>query len=127
MTDLNRNTRTLIVSFVVAIMALIPLRFVEVGQMSQAAVLGDMDVAEEVVLPNAQVGKQVVLEAPYEEIERGKVLGETTVTERTCLPKVEAESVTIDLKNQIEKGGWTSTQLDELLAQLVAVEKNVCR
>lgn len=46
-TDNDRNTRTLILSFVIAIMALIPLRFYEAGeqqldQLEHAAVLGAM-------------------------------------------------------------------------------------
>lgn len=67
----NRNTRTLIVSFVLAIMALVPLRFVEAGQIIEAnrgeMVLGD---SEEIILPNAEVPmNKVVLEAPYNEID----------------------------------------------------------
>jgi hypothetical protein len=58
--DLNRNVRTLIVSFVIVIMVLIPLRFVEVGNSLDdgASVLG-----ESVVLPGAKI------EAPYDQID----------------------------------------------------------
>jgi len=63
MTDNDRNSRTLIVCFVVAVLTLIPLRMVEVGEGARAAVLGEEVAAEE----------QTVLEAPYEEIERGEV------------------------------------------------------
>lgn len=46
MNNFDRNTRTLIVSFLVAIFALIPLRFIEFGQeqqliMNQSQVLGE--------------------------------------------------------------------------------------
>ena len=58
--NINRNTRTLIVSFVIAIMVLIPLRFVEVGNSldSGASVLG-----ETVVQSEAKI------EAPYDQID----------------------------------------------------------
>lgn len=68
--EIDRNTRTLIVCFVIAIMALIPLRFVEIGQSrpveeySVNQVLGESVEVEQV--PVSTVGK---LEAPYNEIE----------------------------------------------------------
>ena len=128
MNDINRNTRTLIVSFVVAIMVMIPLRFVEVGQMvGEAQVLGEMDT--QVVLPNAEVKvvkKAPLLEAPYDEIENSKVLGEKTVVEKTCIDKVESAELTEDLKGQIN-GSLTRVQLEELVNQLIAVEKNTCK
>ncbi len=44
MTENDRNTRTLIVCFVMAMMALIPLRVVEMGQsLNQARVLGETE------------------------------------------------------------------------------------
>ena len=56
MTNSDRNTRTLIVCFVIGIFALLPLRFAELNQNdyleSQEAVLG-VTTKEEVVLPNA--------------------------------------------------------------------------
>ena len=45
MNEANRNTRTLIVSFLIAIAVLVPLRFVEIGEMgvgsSETQVLGE--------------------------------------------------------------------------------------
>ncbi len=72
--DTNRNVRTLIVSFVVAIMALIPLRFMELGEsalqvpeISHTQVLGEsVEVEEEVT--------GLGLEAPYDEIENAAVI-----------------------------------------------------
>lgn len=64
----NRNIRTLIVSFVIAIMALIPLRFMELSEsevpvvsMSQMQVLGE----------SSEIPKEMEarIEAPYDEIE----------------------------------------------------------
>ena len=72
MTDLTRNTRTLIVCFSLAIFALIPLRFVEIGQQtSEAAVLGETQVLveePEIVLPVADEYVLGDLEAPYDEV-----------------------------------------------------------
>lgn len=72
--DTNRNVRTLIVSFVIAIMALIPLRFMELGEsalqmpaISQTQVLG-----ESVAVEKETTG--LGLEAPYDEIERAAVI-----------------------------------------------------
>lgn len=70
MNNIDRNTRTLIVSFLIAIFALIPLRFIEVGEQravlsSEAQVLGEtVDVLKDNVEENAPR-----LEAPYDELE----------------------------------------------------------
>mgnify|MGYP001805849712 FL=1 len=60
MTDHDRNIRTLVICFVLAVMALIPLRLTEVGgnlvDVSNSQVLGDTITAEEeVVLPSAEL------------------------------------------------------------------------
>ncbi len=70
MNNLNRNTRTLIVSFLIAIFALIPLRFIEVGQMQeqylmQTQVLGEK--TEEII--EEPVQRVSGLEAPYDQLE----------------------------------------------------------
>ena len=81
MNETNRNTRTLIVSFVLAIMVLIPLRFVEVGQMigsTQPQVLGESQVTKEVV---TAVPTEVLLEEPYKTIE----------SQPKCVSKAEIE------------------------------------
>ena len=57
MTDHDRNMRTLVLCFVVLVMALLPLRFVEFGNLEQASssqVLGETVEQEGVVLPNAE-------------------------------------------------------------------------
>lgn len=56
MTDHDRNMRTLVVCFVILVLALIPLRFVEIGNNMNASttqVLGEETV--QVVLPNAEI------------------------------------------------------------------------
>lgn len=65
MTDHDKNMRTMIVCFVLLILGLVPLRFVEVGNLmnqSKEKVLGDKTTVEitkvdkvEIVLPNAEV------------------------------------------------------------------------
>jgi len=60
MTDHDRNMRTLVLCFVLAVMALIPLRMVEFSQnvadMSSTQVLGETVQEEsEVVLPNGEL------------------------------------------------------------------------
>jgi len=64
MTDNDRNARTLIACFVLAVMSLTVLRFVEVGQsittVSSSQVLGETVQREEVVLPNAEIQKEVL-------------------------------------------------------------------
>lgn len=60
MNDIDRNSRTLIVCFVIAIMSLTVLRFIEVDQnimnVSNSQVLGEtIQKNEEVVLPNAEL------------------------------------------------------------------------
>jgi hypothetical protein len=59
MTDHDRVVRTLVLCFVLAILALIPLRFMESKQgietVSSAQVLGDSVQPEEVILPNAEL------------------------------------------------------------------------
>ena len=65
MTDHDRNMRTLVLCFVLAIMALLPLRMMEfkqsVASVSTSEVLGETIVEEEeVVLPNGELnGEQL--------------------------------------------------------------------
>ena len=64
MTDNDRNARTLIACFVLAVLSLAVLRFVEVGQniatVSSSQVLGETVQNEDVVLPNAEVQEEVL-------------------------------------------------------------------
>ena len=72
MTNNDRNTRTLIISFVIAIMALVPLRFYEVGQQSvdmmtslNVQVLGEVEeIAEPTMVP-----AQPLLESPWNDVD----------------------------------------------------------
>lgn len=57
MTNNDRNMRTLIVCFVLLMLALIPLRFSEYHQMmnSKVQVLGEQTTGQEIILPNAEI------------------------------------------------------------------------
>ena len=138
MNENARNTRTLIVSFVFAIMALIPLRFVEVGQMmqEQPMVLGEeTQMVEEVVLPESGVSEEVVLEAPYNEIEgytnpvsEEEVLGEQTVAVETeCIPVEDANRVLAEYEARLSEGGLDSTTTDNLVSEMISIEGAMCR
>ncbi len=128
MNDTNRNTRTLIVSFVVAIMALIPLRFIELGQLDTSSqyvqVLGT-DTRAEVVLPDANVTPVAELEAPYAEIERQAVLGEISNVE--CIPQSEAEETLRLMRDRVAVGDLEREQLDYAIERMVQVENSICR
>lgn len=137
MNDTTRNTRTLIVSFVFAIMALIPLRFVEVGQMiqDQPMVLGEqVQSAEDVVLPESGVSEEIVLEAPYNEIEgmasyqSEEVLGEETVAvESDCIPAEEARVVLAEYESKLSEGGLDGETTDQMVSEMISIESMMCK
>jgi len=64
MTDFDRNIRTLVTCFVLAVVSLAVLRFVEIGQslpmVSGSQVLGETVQNDGVVLPNAELQKEVL-------------------------------------------------------------------
>lgn len=123
MNESARNTRTLIVSFVFAIMALIPLRFIEVGQMmnSDAQVLGEQDMS--VNLPD----EGAVLEAPFNEIEStSNVLGEETQT-ASCMSKEDANILITEYQDRLTNGGLNGEETDRLVTEMMAVESSMCR
>lgn len=111
MKDFNGNSRTLIVSFVIAIMFLVPLRFVELGnqmsEVSQTQVLGASTTVSKkaVVLPNAAVNEKAVLEAPYDEIESG-------CRNREALVK------------KLSEGKLTQKEVDQTVAKIDYLDKN---
>lgn len=116
MNEINSNTRTLIVGFVLAIMVLIPLRFVEVGQMvgqsTSKQVLGVETVSQAVTEPT-----KAVLEEPYQTIENTKV----------CITKAEIDSGWADLKTEAENKQMNQDQISEAVGQLVSAEENICK
>lgn len=125
MNDNARNTRTLIVSFVFAIMALIPLRFVEVGQMmsSSSQVLGDQMYAGEVVLPVDELGEQGVLEAPYNELETEQVLGQSS----DCLPTEDGLALLSEYEGRLSEGGLDGVTTDRMVSEMIQIESAMCK
>lgn len=141
MTDIDRNTRTLIISFVVAIFGLIPLRFVEVGNMMmplyESAVLGETYeyVAEPVVTDEVTF---VGLEAPYNEIDGPTIIsqademvyedyGEDVLGEAvSCVMPSDAQVLVDNIVSVLAEGGLDRGQVDELVSQVMMIESGVC-
>lgn len=125
--EFNRNCRTLVVGFVIAIMAMIPLRFVEMGQimtMEQPTVLGET-VSQEVVLPSAEV-EQKLFEAPYDQEDNvSQVLG--TSTEVNCISRDEANKLYESYATKLETVKLNDLQRQQLADDVLAVEQSVCR
>lgn len=119
MNDLDRNTRTLIVSFVIAIFCLIPLRFYEAGSQyaaSRAEVLG---AHQEVVLPDSELrsdSKQPVLEFPYGEIENSD-----------CMSQAEADKLVSGLTELLKTPGLGDEIVNEAMEEIASAQANVCK
>ncbi|MBU3935529.1 hypothetical protein KJ909_02550 [Patescibacteria group bacterium] len=97
MTDLDRNTRTLIVCFAVALLALIPLRFVEVGQM--------------MVQEQKQVlGERVVVEPRTD-----------------CLSVEEADVLVRGVTQSLVSGEYENEDVNRILKIVEEIEANICR
>lgn len=125
MTDHDKNMRTLIVSFVVAMMVMVPLRFVEATSQTLEAtnrVLGEMTAAPAQMADRESVPlvkADAALEAPYDEIEKKVV----------C---ISSEQAAKQVKVAINKLGGDLNKLTEaqstaLFAQLEKIDKNTCK
>jgi hypothetical protein len=120
MNETNRNTRTLIVGFFVAVMVLIPLRFVEVGQMiddGNKQVLGETMVNQEEVVTQVPEVQTAVLEEPYKTIENNQ----------NCLTKDDVNSAWAELRAEMESNQISQSQATEMMEQLVTTEQNSCK
>ena len=113
--ELNANTRTLIVSFVVAIFGLIPLRFYEASQTMYQGygdqVLGEVN--EQVVLPpmyGEEVKEAPLFEAPYDTLESGTVRGVTS----DCVTRGDME----DLIKLATSSDMTDLEKDSLINEI---------
>lgn len=125
--EFNSNTRTLIVSFAIAIMFLIPLRFVEVGNMmsTPSMILGETT-GQEIVLPNDKV-EAPLLEAPYAETE-SMVLGASTEEEvETCISEEEALKMITEYSKILEVVKENELQTSKIVEDILAIEKNTCK
>jgi hypothetical protein len=123
MNDINRNTRTLIMCFSLAVLGLIPLRFVEVGQMMDAAVnqqevqvLGETTQNEVVLPPTAEISpdSETGLEAPYNEVDG------------PCLTNADYVAK-MDLINNELSGKLTKAEENNLINLSVSLESRRCR
>jgi hypothetical protein len=114
MDNSNRNTRTLIVSFVVAIFALIPLWFVEVGEMqsfmSDAQVLGE---TISVPTENNYI-EEAKLESPYDSIEN-------------CVSKSNIEIEEKKVIETLKEGNLDTQQTAVALEMLRELEIKACK
>lgn len=120
MNDLDRNTRMLIVCFAVALGALIPLRFVEAGQIMvvrQSQVLGEMSVPEFELDRPAQGLDPARLEAPYDQIDGG-VVG--------CIDAREAGVLIDRLTGELIEGIYSEVRVKEILGEAEKIEERVC-
>lgn len=118
MKDINRNTRTFIVCFVIAIFSLIPLRFYEVG--NQMALVRDSQVlglVEEVVLPDSQVD-QVELEYPYEQIESQV---------NNCVSQAEVDERVESIVEVLKNPDLDRQVVDSLISEIDRLEGSVCK
>ncbi len=122
--ETNSNVRTLIVSFVVAVFALIPLRFYEASELGFSGGAQVLGARQEIVLPEVYEGdvSPMMLEAPYNEIEFGtseevQVLGEETIA-NSCLSVAEANN----LLEEATSLNFTEEEIDMLIMELSAMQ-----
>jgi hypothetical protein len=116
MEEINRNTRTLIVSFTVAIMAMIPLRFVEVGNQLEVIDRGSMvlgETSQPAVLPSSD------LESPYNEIDGELRVEVVEVVELDdCLTEADAAVMIKEIVNDMSP---------DYLSEIELVRENICQ
>jgi hypothetical protein len=121
MTDADRNMRTLIVCFTLALMGLIPLRFVEVGQSRMGE--RPMVLGESVVVESVELRSPAVLEAPFDEID-GPSLEEATID---CLSGDEASQMVDEMTRSLLKGDYDETEISQILDEVDEIEARICQ
>lgn len=114
MNNFDRNTRTLIVSFLIAIFTLIPLRFVEAGQ-EQNMLMDAQVLGESIVVSEDGVADKSgpVFEAPYDELEK-------------CMNKDDVKAMEEGVINLIQNDNLPKKQLVIVLDELQKAEDNIC-
>jgi hypothetical protein len=119
MNNHSRNTRTLIASFAIAIMALIPLRMVEAGQMANL-----MEVNNPVVL-----GESVEVDEPKIEMKAEKPLLESPYVqiEESCIDPAEAELEMTMIESKLYQDGWSQEEVGEMLVEIKELEMRKCK
>jgi len=118
MKNIDRNTRTLIICFVVAIFGLVPLRFYEVG--NQIGYSGSAVLGEQISLPESELKQlsQPVLESPYEEMEMVKL---------DCLSRQEADSQIEVLVEVLKSNDLNEETVSALVGEIERIEGSVCK
>jgi len=118
MKDIDRNCRTLIVCFVIAIFGLVPLRFYEIG--NQIGNRGSAVLGEQVSLPESEltVVNRPVLESPYEEIE---------MEDLNCLPREEADRQIGVMVEVLRSTDLSESTVSSLVGEIDRVENSVCK
>jgi hypothetical protein len=114
MTDTDRNTRTLIVCFSLAVMALIPLRFVEVGQLTEMAA-GQVQVLGETTQQEVVTASQTGLEAPYNEIDG------------LCLTNMDYVAKMELINSELNSKTITKAETQELLESATSLDSRRCK
>jgi len=122
MKDIDRNSRTLIVCFVIAIFGLVPLRFYEIGNQigSTSSNGGSAVLGEQVSLPESEltVTSRPVLESPYEEIEMQGL---------NCLPREEADEQIGVMVEVLKSTDLSESTVNSLVSEIERVESSVCK
>ena len=122
MKDIDRNSRTLIVCFVIAIFGLVPLRFYEIGNQigSTSSNGGSAVLGEQVSLPESEltVTSRPVLESPYEEIEMQGL---------NCLPREEADNQIGVMVEVLKSSDLSESTVSSLVSEIERIENSVCK
>ena len=120
MKDIDRNCRTLIVCFVIAIFGLVPLRFYEIGNQQIGGGRGSAVLGEQVSLPESEltVTSRPVLESPYEEIEMQGL---------NCLPREEADEQIGVMVEVLKSTDLSESTVNSLVSEIERVESSVCK
>jgi len=118
MKDIDRNSRTLIVCFVIALFVLVPLRFYEIG--GQVGEGGSAVLGEQVSLPESELtaASQPVLESPYEEMEKQSL---------NCLPREEADNQIGILIEVLKSTDLSESTVSSLVSEIERIENSVCK
>jgi hypothetical protein len=105
------------VSFLVAIFALIPLRFIEAGEQeslfNNAQVLGEK-ISEPVFIEEVTSGATIKLEAPYDRLD-------------ACISEQKAKEAEDEVINQLENKELGSEEIVTIVEKLREIEVNICR
>jgi hypothetical protein len=103
MNDTNKNTRTLIVGFVVAVMALIPMRFIEVGQLVDGS--------------TPQVLGETVVESPVPAV---------GADQNFCVTKADLDDSWANLYSEIGNNQINEDQAKEMTDTLTSLQGKIC-